>query len=247
MANFRFYSILNAIGLVLVLIVNYLANALPIGGQNTGEVSDSVPTLFTPAGYAFAIWGLIYTLLVIWVIRQFIAREDQKEIYAKIGIWFFISCLLNSAWIFIFQYLYFTLALLIMVLFLVTLIIIYSIIQNSRMTTWFMRLPISIYIGWISVATIVNVFVVFQANGIETLFGLSEETWAIIMLIVGGILGILFTRKNRDIAYSLVFVWAFIAISVKQSAYSGIVTTVWIVIVILVLNILVQLIRNYRK
>ncbi len=247
MANFRFYSILNAIGLVLVLIVNYLANALPIGGQNTGEVSDSVPTLFTPAGYAFAIWGLIYTLLVIWVIRQFIAREDQKEIYAKIGIWFFISCLLNSAWIFIFQYLYFTLALLIMVLFLVTLIIIYSIIQNSRMTTWFMRLPISIYIGWISVATIVNVFVVFQANGIETLFGLSEETWAIIMLIVGGILGILFTRKNRDIAYSLVFVWAFIAISVKQSAYSGIVTTVWIVVVILVLNILVQLIRNYRK
>ncbi|WP_210608311.1 TspO/MBR family protein [Priestia flexa] len=247
MANFRFYSILNAIGLVLVLIVNYLANALPIGGQNTGEVSDSVPTLFTPAGYAFAIWGLIYTLLVIWVIRQFIAREDQKEIYAKIGIWFFISCLLNSAWIFIFQYLYFTLALLIMVLFLVTLIIIYSIIQNSRMTTWFMRLPISIYIGWISVATIVNVFVVFQANGIETLFGLSEETWAIIMLIVGGILGILFTRKNRDIAYSLVFVWAFIAISVKQSAYSGIVTTVWVVVVILVLNILVQLIRNYRK
>ncbi|MBY6085862.1 TspO/MBR family protein [Priestia flexa] len=247
MANFRFYSILNAIGLVLVLIVNYLANALPIGGQTTGEVSDSVPTLFTPAGYAFAIWGLIYTLLIIWIIRQFIAREDQKEIYAKIGIWFFISCLLNSAWIFIFQYRYFTLALLVIVLFLVTLMIIYSIIQNSRMTTWFMRLPISIYIGWVSVATIVNVFVVFQANGIETLFGLGEQTWAIIMLVVGGILGVLFTRKNRDIAYSLVFIWAFIAISVKQSAYSGIVTTVWVVVVILALNIIVQLIRNYRK
>lgn len=197
MANFRFYSILNAIGLVLVLIVNYLANALPIGGQTTGEVSDSVPTLFTPAGYAFAIWGLIYTLLIIWIIRQFIAREDQKEIYAKIGIWFFISCLLNSAWIFIFQYRYFTLALLVIVLFLVTLMIIYSIIQNSRMTTWFMRLPISIYIGWVSVATIVNVFVVFQANGIETLFGLGEQTWAIIMLVVGGILGVLFTRKTE--------------------------------------------------
>lgn len=247
MANFRFYSILNAIGLVLVLIVNYLANALPIGGQTTGEVSDSVPTLFTPAGYAFAIWGLIYTLLIIWIIRQFIAREDQKEIYAKIGIWFFISCLLNSAWIFIFQYRYFTLALLVIVLFLVTLMIIYSIIQNSRMTTWFMRLPISIYIGWVSVATIVNVFVVFQANGIETLFGLGEQTWAIIMLVVGGIFGVLFTRKNRDIAYSLVFIWAFIAISVKQSAYSGIVTTVWVVVVILALNIIVQLIHNYRK
>lgn len=247
MANFRFYSILNAIGLVLVLIVNYLANALPIGGQTTGEVSDSVPTLFTPAGYAFAIWGLIYTLLIIWIIRQFIAREDQKEIYAKIDIWFFVSCLLNSAWIFIFQYRYFTLALLVIVLFLVTLMIIYSIIQNSRMTTWFMRLPISIYIGWVSVATIVNVFVVFQANGIETLFGLGEQTWAIIMLVVGGILGVLFTRKNRDIAYSLVFIWAFIAISVKQSAYSGIVTTVWVVVVILALNIIVQLIRNYRK
>ncbi|MEK1830518.1 TspO/MBR family protein [Priestia megaterium] len=155
--------------------------------------------MFTPAGYAFAIWGVIYLLLTIWVIRQFFAREDQKEIYARIGIWFFLNCLLNSAWIFIFQNDYYKLSLLVMLFILGTLMIVYSTIQHSRMTTWFMRLPISLYLGWISVATIVNVFVVFQANGIQHLIGLNELAWTIIMLLVGAVLGIMFTLKTETL------------------------------------------------
>ncbi|MCM3151889.1 TspO/MBR family protein [Priestia megaterium] len=247
MAKFRLYAVLNAIGLAITLLVNYLANAIPIGGKTTAEASAQVPTLFTPAGYAFAIWGVIYLLLTIWVIRQFFAREDQKEIYARIGIWFFLNCLLNSAWIFIFQNDYYKLSLLVMLFILGTLMIVYSIIQHSRMTTWFMRLPISLYLGWISVATIVNVFVVFQANGIQRLLGLNELAWTIIMLLVGAVLGIMFTLKNRDAVYPLVFIWAYIAIAVKQSGNQPIVMTVIISIVLLAIAIIVGLIKRYRR
>ncbi|WP_110111952.1 tryptophan-rich sensory protein [Bacillus sp. CGMCC 1.16541] len=246
MSRFRIFTILNIIGLVIVLTVNYLANALPIGGQTTGEVSDKVSTLFTPAGYAFAIWGFIYLLLTIWVARQFFTRDDQKEVYRKIGGWFFLNALLNSIWVIIFQYEYFNASIFVMLGILLTLIIIYTIIQRSTYSTWFMRFPISVYIGWISVATIVNVFVIFEANGIESLFGLSEQIWAVIMLIIGAILGVVFTLKQQDNAYSLVFVWAFVAILTKQSDNQLIVTTSIIAIVLLVLGVLVQLVRKFR-
>lgn len=128
-----------------------------------------------------------------------------------------------------------------------TLMIVYSTIQHSRMTTWFMRLPISLYLGWISVATIVNVFVVFQANGIQHLIGLNELTWTIIMLLVGAVLGIMFTLKNRDAVYPLVFIWAYIAIAVKQSGNQPIVITVIILVVLLAIAIIVGLIKRYRR
>ncbi len=89
MDSTRFYAYLNVIGLIIVLTVNYLANVWPIGGQTTGEVSDMVFTLFTPAGYAFSIWGFIYLLLILWVIRQFFIHDARKENYRKIGVWFF--------------------------------------------------------------------------------------------------------------------------------------------------------------
>lgn len=243
----RFYAILNVIGLLTVLTVNYLANALPIGGQTTGEVSDKVFTLFTPEGYAFAIWGLIYFLLTVWVIRQFFVNDEQKENDRKIGVWFFINAILNSLWVIVFQYEYFNVSIFIMVGILLTLIIIYRIIQHLPHSTWFMRFPFSVYIGWISVATIVNVFVIFEANGIEQLFGLDEQVWAIIMLIVGAILGVVFTLTQHDIAYSLVFIWAFIAIMVEQRDYPAIVTASKVAVVLLVVGIVIEVIRRFRK
>lgn len=245
--RFRFYAILNVIGLLIVLAVNYLANALPIGGQTTGEVSDKVFTLFTPAGYAFAIWGLIYFLLTVWVIRQFIVKDEQKEDYRKIGVWFFINAILNSSWVIVFQYEYFTTSIFIMLGILLTLIIIYKMIQRLPHSTWFMRFPFSVYIGWISVATIVNVFVIFEANGIEQLFGLDEQIWAIVMLIVGAILGVVFTLTQHDIAYSLVFIWAFIAIRVEQSDDPAIVTASMVAVVLLVVGIVIEVIRRFKK
>lgn len=234
-------------GLLTVLTVNYLANALPIGGQTTGEVSDKVFTLFTPAGYAFAIWGLIYFLLTVWVIRQFFIDDEQKENDRKIGVWFFINAILNSLWVIVFQYEYFDVSIFIMLGILLTLIIIYRIVQRLPHSTWFMRLPFSVYIGWISVATIVNVFVIFEANGIEQFLGLNEQMWAMIMLIVGAILGVVFTLTQHDIAYSLVFIWAFIAIMVEQSGNPAIVTASKVAVVLLVVGIVIEVIRRFRK
>ncbi|MCV9884442.1 tryptophan-rich sensory protein [Metabacillus halosaccharovorans] len=247
MNRIKFYAILNVMGLLTVLTVNYLANALPIGGQTTGEVSDKVFTLFTPAGYAFAIWGLIYFLLTVWVIRQFFIDDEQKENDRKIGVWFFINAILNSLWVIVFQYEYFDVSIFIMLGILLTLIIIYRIVQRLPHSTWFMRLPFSVYIGWISVATIVNVFVIFEANGIEQFLGLNEQMWAMIMLIVGAILGVVFTLTQHDIAYSLVFIWAFIAIMVEQSGNPAIVTASKVAVVLLVVGIVIEVIRRFRK
>jgi len=245
--RFRLYAILNVIGLLTVLTVNYLANALPIGGQTTGEVSDKVFTLFTPAGYAFAIWGLIYFLLTVWVIRQFFVNDEQKENDRKIGVWFFINAILNSSWVIVFQNEYFNVSIFIMLGILLTLIIIYKNIQRLPHSTWYMRFPFSVYIGWISVATLVNVFVIFEANGIERLIGLDEQVWAIIMLIVGAILGVIFTLTQHGIAYSLTFIWAFIAIMVEQSGHPAIVTASKVAVVFLVGGIVIEVIRRNRK
>ncbi|WP_026559704.1 tryptophan-rich sensory protein [Bacillus sp. J37] len=247
MNRFRLYAILNVIGLLIVLAVNYLANALPIGGQTTGEVSDKVFTLYTPAGYAFAIWGLIYFLLTVWVIRQFFVNDEQKENDRKIGVWFFINAILNSSWVIVFQNEYFNVSIFIMLGILLTLIIIYKNIQRLPHSTWYMRFPFSVYIGWISVATIVNVFVIFEANGIERLIGLDEQVWAIIMLIVGAILGVIFTLTQHDIAYSLTFIWAFIAMMVEQSGHPAIVKASKVAVVFLVGGIVIEVIRRNRK
>ena len=247
MNSFRFYAILNAVGLIIVLTVNYLANALPIGGQTTGEVSDKVFTLFTPAGYAFGIWGLIYFLLIIWVARQFFTNDDPKENYRKLGVLFFLNAILNSSWVIVFQYEYFNVSIFIMIGNLLTLIMIYKIIQHLSHSTWFMRFPFSVYIGWISVATIVNVFVIFEANGIEQLIGLNEQAWVMIMLIFGAILGVVFTLKQNDITYSLVFIWAYIAILMEQRDYPAIGTTSMVAVALLVIGIVIQLIKRMRK
>ncbi|PMC40216.1 tryptophan-rich sensory protein [Bacillus sp. UMB0899] len=247
MNSFRFYRMLNVIGIIIVLTVNYLANALPIGGQTTGEVSDKVFTLFTPAGYAFAIWGLIYFLLIIWVARQFFTNDVQKENYRKIGVWFFLNAILNSLWVIVFQYEYFNISIFIMIGILLTLIIIYRIIQHLHNVTWFMRFPFSIYIGWISVATIVNVFVIFEANGIEQLFGINEQGWAMVIQICGAVLGVILTLTQNDITYSLVFIWAYNAILMEQRDYPTIVTTSMAAVVILVIGIVIQIIKRIRK
>ncbi len=130
---------------------------------------------------------------------------------------------------------------------LLTLIIIYKSIRNSHHSSWFMRFPFSIYVGWISVATIVNVFVIFEANGIEQLYGLNEQVWAKIMLIFGAVLGVIFTLTQNDIPYSLVFIWAFIAIIMEHRDYPAIVTTSLAAVVSLVMGIAIQVVRRIRK
>lgn len=229
-------SILNLFTFALVLIVNALANILPINGMTTGDVSDNYINLFTPAGFTFSIWGLIYTLLGIFVIYQVVLsfKNPKTQFVEKIGYWFIISNLLNSIWIYTWHNLMISINLVIMLLLLISLIMVYQRLDigNSRddkNVKMLVHIPFSIYLGWISVATIANFsafFVSFNWNGL----GLSETFWTILVLAVAVLLGIIFIINNKDIFYTLVVVWAFIGILSKRLSaditYTGIIAAV---------------------
>ncbi len=215
-------SILNLFTFALVLTVNALANILPINGLTTGDVSDNYINLFTPAGFTFSIWGLIYTLLGIFVVYQLILsfKNQRTHFVEKIGYWFIISNFLNSIWIYTWHNLMISINLIIMLLLLISLIIIYLRLdignsRDNKKVKMLVHIPFSIYLGWISVATIANFsafFVSFNWNG----FGLSETFWTVLVLVVAILLGIIFTIRNKDIFYTLVVVWAFIGILSKR-------------------------------
>jgi tryptophan-rich sensory protein len=241
------YLIISAINLLAFLFMISTNYFFP-ESRNVSKISDSINAFITPAGYAFSIWGLIFLLLALYAIRQFFAKGIDKEIYEKVGLWFALNVIFNGLWSPVFGSGNVALSLVIILGVLVTLIVIYTKTQNAtKHHSWLMRLPFSIYIGWVSVATIVNVFTLLKYKGITELFGVSEYGWTIIMLLVGGLLSIYFTLKNRDIAYSLVFIWAYIAIIVQRQDMHAIVITASISIVLIIIFIIVSLIRRKKR
>lgn len=208
----RFF--INLLALVFVITINYLSNALPFNGQTTAEISNRLNVLFTPAGYVFSIWGVIYILLVIWVFRQLPKGRRDSPVYIKGTPLFILSCFLNSVWLFLWHYEYFSLSVIIMLAFLINLIALYTRVKAIA-TSFSDLLPFSVYLGWVSVATIANIsytLVEHDWNG----FGLSDNFWTIAMIFIATLLAALFRLKEKDIAYPLVFVWAFIGIGLRN-------------------------------
>ena len=230
--NKLFSKILVSVAYVAMLLVNYLATALPLGGRSTGEISDNYPNLFAPAGYAFAIWGLIYTLLAIYVGYQFLQKDDILT--SRINRLFILNAIFNAGWLFAWHYDVIWLSVVLMLGLLITLIKIADILRQSALTKkerFLVRLPFSVYFGWITVATIANITILLKSlswNG----FGLSESVWTIIVLLVGAVIGLWRTIHDRNIPYILVFIWAYGAILSKHlstsefnSAYPAIIAT----------------------
>jgi len=213
---------------LIMIVVNTLANVLPINGQNTGQVSDAYPNLFAPAGITFAIWGLIYLLLAAFTLYllgcfQKNSYTTNTELLNKIGLVFSISSIANAAWIFSWHYNMIPLSMLLMVVILVCLIFINYIVVNEKLTTrekFFIRLPFSVYFGWITIATIANATTLLVSLGWNG-FGISEQTWAIVIIIVGMLIGSATIIRNRDIAYDLVMLWAYAGIYIKHTSESG--------------------------
>jgi len=219
--NIKLLKISTLVSYVIMVTVNALAILLPIAGKQTGEVSDSYPNLFAPAGYAFSIWGLIYILLGIYVVYQLWRKKD--EVAARVNRLFIANAILNAIWIFAWHYDVIWLSVIIMAGLLITLIKIADILRTNKLTNkegWFMRLPFSVYFGWITVATIANVTVFLVSIGWNG-FGLSESFWTIVILLVGALIASWRTLKDRAIAYGLVPVWAYGAILYKHLAASG--------------------------
>lgn len=251
MENQKTLQIGNILGLILVLTLNTLAVTLPIAGRNTGEISDFYPNLFVPAGYAFSIWSLIYILLIIFVIIQakglFSSSKEAPEFVKTIGWWFVISCVANASWILAWHYLLTFLSVVIMLLILTSLIQIYLRLDVRYPSTRFpllARLPFSVYLGWITVATIANItalLVSIEWNG----FGISPITWTVIMILVASIVGVIVFWTRRDFGFIGVIIWALVAIMVKRQQAnipeeSIIITSIYVGIALIVLAVIAR-------
>lgn len=201
----------NVLFFVMMLVMNYLANALPLNNKTTGELSDSFPNLFVPAGITFSIWGVIYILLLIFTVFQFTARG--KEASAEIGWLFAISCILNALWIVFWHYGKLPLSLLVMAGLLLTLIYIGLII--NKLPYGIIKASFGIYLGWICIATIANVtalLVYYGWNG----FNISQEIWTIVMIFAGTLIASVAMFRIDNPFTGLAVIWAFIGIAIKR-------------------------------
>jgi hypothetical protein len=233
------------------IAINALANIIPFNGQTTGEISDRFQVYFVPAGYVFAIWGLIYLGLVAFGVYQALSAQRENPRLRSIGWLFVLSCVANIAWIFFWHYEIFPLTLVVMLTLLLLLIVIYLRLdigrtQVSAAEKWCVRVPFSIYLGWITVATIANVTDLLKYLNWSG-WGISPEVWAVIMLIAGTIITALVILTRGDIAYGLVIVWAFIGIAVKQAATPLIANTAWVMTALVALLLVVGFILGRRR
>jgi hypothetical protein len=194
-----------------MLVMNYLANALPLNNKTTGELSDSFPNLFVPAGLTFSIWGIIYLLLIAYCVIQF--TGTNKEIISDISWPFGISCILNALWIIFWHYGKLPLSLIVMLGLLVTLIWINTLIRE--LPFGIIKATFGIYLGWICIATIANVTALL-VNYNWTGFSIPQETWTILMIIIGTVIIGLTVYNLKNPFIGLAVVWAFIGIAIKR-------------------------------
>jgi len=252
--------LMSAINILLflgVITVNALANGLPINGITTGELSGLYPNLFVPAGLTFSIWGLIYLLLLLFVANNlYLSIRDKKDVLipVKAQIAFALTCVFNMGWIFLWHYKLVFLSLLAMLGLLLSLIYLYLKVDELRLTNVWDRvatlLPVSIYFGWISVATIANVTAVLVKLNWGA-WGIPEHVWTLIMMIVGAALAILVLLRHKCLLYPLVFIWAYIGIIIKRSAqevvHKDIIFTAYAAIAVLAVLIVITGMRLRKE
>jgi len=222
----------NAVSVVIALTVNILASTLPLNGQNTGEISDRFLVYFVPAGYVFAIWGIIYIGWIAFAIYQFLPSQKENPRLQKLGYLFALSGIFNAAWLFCWHYNQFGLSVLVMLILLGLLIASYLRLDIGRTSVssaerWCVDIPFSVYLGWITVATVANVTdYLFSINWSG--WGIGAQPWAVIMIAVASVLGLLMALTRRDAAYLLVLVWSFAGIAIKQTTSPMVSTSAWI-------------------
>ena len=245
--DYKYLQITNIVGFIAVVAVNILANTLPINGKTTAELSDSYPNLFVPAGYVFAIWGVIYLLLLAFAVYQASPKRRGAQFLGKIGYLFGISCAANVVWIFLWHYELVFLSLVAMFALLGSLILIYLRLDIGRgdpprEERLYVHLPFSVYLGWITVAPIANVVAALVSINWDG-FGLGEVTWTVVIISVAIILTLLNIQTRADVGYTLVIVWALGGIIAKQMAIQSIVTTAGLGIIVLVAFLSFKLLR----
>jgi hypothetical protein len=214
-------QVVTVLAYVVTLALNAAATTIPLGGQATNVISDSFHVYVIPAGYVFAIWGLIYTLLGVFTVWQALPRNRADGTARALGWLPALSGLLNSVWIVLFQFRIFPLTVPVIVALLVTLIAIHFRLWDRRDTLtggrfWAIRAPWSVYLGWITVATIANVAQTLSYLGF-TGFGIEPTFLAVVVLLTGVAIASRFVFRFGDAAYGWVIVWAYVGVAVKES------------------------------
>jgi translocator protein len=210
-------KILNIVAFIVVLLVNYLANALPLNGIRTGDISNKYFNEFAPAGITFAIWGVIYLLLIGTVIRLFSLEGASIE---KLQKWFLANSLFNSAWLFAWHYelLFLTVVLMVGIL--------YTLIQSNKTITeeipestpqyWLFKSAFGVYLGWICIATIANFTTLLVSLNFNKL-GLTDTFWTGAVIGIGAITAAMLVVRYRNIYIGLAVIWALIGIAIRQN------------------------------
>ena len=241
MQNDKLRQLSVVFSVVTMIVMNYLSNARAFGGLTNKEISDKYHTLITPAGYAFAIWGVIFLGLLAFAIYQALPSQRTNPRFRATGWLVVLNTLCNAIWSPLFNNQHIGIALIVILVMLFSLAVIEQRLlmrsdvpvvapdldatlpesPASPTETWLARIPFSIYFGWLTVATILNVAVYLKATEFG-LFGLSEPMWAVAVLIVGLLVGAWIFNRYRSVAYILVFAWAYVAIAVEQTGYGAI-------------------------
>lgn len=241
----------NVIALLATVIINALANSLPLNGKTTGEISDRFEVYFVPAGYVFIIWGVIYLGLVAFAFYQALPAQRENPRLRRVGYFFVWSCLANVVWLFLWHYEVFGLTVVAMLALLLSLIVIYLRLeigrqQVSRAETFLLNVPFSIYLGWISVATIANATSLLDYLNWDG-WGLRPEVWFMIMMAAAVAIGAGMALTRNDAAYLLVFMWAFSGIAVKHAATTSVATTAWVATIAIALLLIIGAANRRRS
>jgi translocator protein len=241
---------INIMALSITVAFNAISQALPLNNQTNADVANRYPDLlYFPANYAFSIWGVIYLLLTAFIVYQALPSQRNNVEIRKIGYWFVITSALNIAWIFMFQYNQFVLSMVVMILLLISLLVIYIRLDIggkvvSLRGKLLVHVPFSVYLGWITAATVTNAAYVLTDLGWDG-FGIPDQTWAVIMLVVTGVIAAFMLLTRRDIAYGLVIVWATFAIAMRytETEYNTTVTAALAVAGAVTLLIILTIVR----
>ncbi|MFZ4262145.1 hypothetical protein ACFRAE_08880 [Sphingobacterium sp. HJSM2_6] len=250
----RTLAIINGIALVSTIIVNYLSNTGVFNGNTMQTVSDQYLNLFTPAGYAFSIWGLIYLGLLAFSIytgRFLFTRNEPNQAIGKIGWWFLISSLANSLWVVAWLYNNTLISVFLMVILLLSLINMIIKLKCNLTTInkkdyMLIALPFNLYLGWISVAIIANI-AAYLTKISWSAWGVSAVNWTLIMLVVAGLVNMYMVTQRNMRVFGLVGIWALLAIATRQQEYSAIVYTSYGVATAILLGIFFNLVRPANK
>ena len=253
------FQVANVVAVLGSIIFNALVNILPLNDVTTGEVSSAYPNLFTPANYVFSIWGVIYTLLFVFMFYQIRSNQRDAEYLHEISFLYLIGAIFNVLWLTVFHYSYpppndlFLLTTIPIAGLFLTLLWTYlrlgiGVREVSRNVKLAVHLPLSVYVAWLSVATIANTASVLNYLGRSPGIPVAiQEAWTAAVILVAVVVTLLMLVRRKDFAFGLVVVWATAGIAVKQASIPVIYfTALGAAIVILVAIILLPLLRRQR-